>query len=225
MPAPAAEAQRCLGLCRAFAVITASPKAGRRQQPAQPERGRKQFGHTTGVTDLLGSNRAQRGHRRAVIAVLGVIVVLNIRPPAWAQARGCRAPFAGKDNAGRKLGAGVRRDGGRGAAVQLIDRVGPQAALRLRRERLGSHRLLALMVTADELVVVVDTVKKHVGHILGASWRRPTGPRRGRPRARGAGDCCAETAVPPPSPTAQPIRKRIPPICALSGDARRYGQP
>jgi len=49
----------------------------RHEQPADAQRRREDLGHAARVADLLGQGGAQRGHRRPVVAVLGVVVVLD----------------------------------------------------------------------------------------------------------------------------------------------------
>ena len=49
----------------------------RQQQPAEPQRRRERLARRAGVDDALGRHALQRADRRAVVAVLGVVVVLD----------------------------------------------------------------------------------------------------------------------------------------------------
>ena len=68
------------GLPRSLACLastrSACSRAGR-HQPAQPHARGQRLGRAAGVGDLAGRRGLQRGHRRPVVAVLRVVVVLD----------------------------------------------------------------------------------------------------------------------------------------------------
>ena len=96
---------------------------GRGEQPAEPQRRRERLGRGAEIDDAVGREPLQRADRRAVVAVLGVIVVLD-HDPAPRQQR--PSPLGGEYGAGRELvrgrdehRVGVQRTG---VDAVLVDR-------------------------------------------------------------------------------------------------------
>ena len=84
----------------------------RDDEPAEPQRGRERLARRAGVGDAVGFEALQRADRRAVVAVLGVVVVLDGEGVAVAQPGEQRgAALGGEDGAGRVLVGGGEDDG------------------------------------------------------------------------------------------------------------------
>ena len=84
----------------------------RRDEPADPERGRERLARRAGVDDPIGVEALQRADRRAVVAVLGVVVVLDRDRAALAQPAEQRgAALAAQHDAGRVLVGGCQHHG------------------------------------------------------------------------------------------------------------------
>ena len=78
----------------------------------EPERGRERLARGAGVDDALRLEPLERAHRRAVVAELGVVVVLDRDRAGLAQPlEQRRAPLAGEHDTGRVL-VGRRQDDG-----------------------------------------------------------------------------------------------------------------
>ena len=108
---------------------------GRREQPAEPQRGRQRLRRRADVDDPVGREALERADRRAVVAVLGVVVVLDHEPAPGEQ----RAPaLRGEHRARRELvrrGDAARR---RRPARRPARRPRPPAAGRARGRPSGS---------------------------------------------------------------------------------------
>ena len=84
----------------------------RDDEPAEPQRGRERLARRAGVGDAVGLEALERADRRAVVAVLGVVVVLDRERVAVAQPGEQRgAALAGEHGAGRVLVGGGEDDG------------------------------------------------------------------------------------------------------------------
>jgi hypothetical protein len=98
------------------------PHARRGHDPAQAQCRRERLGHAADVHDVLGCLRGQRRDRRAVVAVLGVVVVLDDEQPGAGPREQGAAALGGQDDAGRVLvGRGDEH------RVQVADVVDAQA--------------------------------------------------------------------------------------------------
>ena len=69
--------RRAAEVGRAFAATSSARSRRRRDQPAQPHGGGERLGHAAGVHHPVGRHGLQRGAGRPVVAVLGVVVVLD----------------------------------------------------------------------------------------------------------------------------------------------------
>ena len=82
---------------------------GWHHQPAEPERRRQRLAGRAGVDDAVRRSSLEGPDRRPVVAVLGVVVVLDGDRAAGSQpGEQDRAPVAGQDRAGGVLVGGVR---------------------------------------------------------------------------------------------------------------------
>ena len=93
----------------------------RDDEPAEPERRRERLAGRAGVDDAVGLEALERADGRAVVAVLGVVVVLDRERVAVAQPGEQRgAALAGEHGAGRVL-VGGGDDDGVGVRAELVD--------------------------------------------------------------------------------------------------------
>ena len=90
-----------------FSCVTASTRRRRQHEPAEPQRGRERLAHRAGVDDAVGVEALQRADGGAVVAVLGVVVVLDDDRVAGAQP-GDAARCGARRRARRRSGAGGR---------------------------------------------------------------------------------------------------------------------
>ena len=112
-PAPAAAAPRCRGRRNALAPTRSSRYGGGGSIQPDPQRRREQLGHAARRRDLIGQHRPQRGNRRPVVPVLGVVVVLDDQPALGGPLHQLAPPLALQYDAGREL---VRRSASTTAA-------------------------------------------------------------------------------------------------------------
>ena len=95
--------------------------AGRRHNPPHSQCGSKQLGHAPEIEHLLGEHRAQGGDRGAVVTVLGVVVVLDHKPPVGRPSRQFPAPLAVEHDPGRELVRRGQHNGGHADGPQFVD--------------------------------------------------------------------------------------------------------
>ena len=122
----------------------------RDDEPAEPQRGRERLARRAGVGDAVGLEALQRADRRAVVAVLGVVVVLDGKGVAVAEPGEQRgAALAGEDGAGGVLVGGREDDGvfvaellHAQAVVVDRDRDGLEAGAARDQQLLGVGRVL-----------------------------------------------------------------------------------
>lgn len=90
----------------AFGFDEVVAQVGWCEQPAESQRGGERLGHAPGVDDVLGGEGVHGGDRGTVVAVLGVVVVLDDQAPRPGPIEQLPAARCGKDHAGGEL---VRR--------------------------------------------------------------------------------------------------------------------
>ena len=113
---------------RSFSSVTASQQLRRHHKPAQPQRRRQRLAGRAGVDDPVGLESLEGADRRSVVAVLGVVVVLDHDRVVRAEPREQgRTPLAGEDGAGRVLVGGGEDDR---VDVGPLERLDPDAAPR-----------------------------------------------------------------------------------------------
>ena len=96
----------------ALALDDLLAQRGRSHQPAQPQRRGQRLGHATQVGDTVRGHRLQRGHRWSVVAVLGVVVVLDDQATGPGPADQLPPPLGGQHHPGGELvGRGDHHDG------------------------------------------------------------------------------------------------------------------
>ena len=127
----------------------------RHHQPAQPHRRRERLARRAGVDDALGVHALQRPHRRAVVAELGIVVVLDGQrgvPPQPVEQR--PSPGAREHRARRIL---VRRRHQHRVHRRTLERVHPEPfavhrhghQLELRVRRRHPHFVMAGVLDRD----------------------------------------------------------------------------
>ena len=97
------------------------PHVRRGDHPAQPQRRGQRLRHAAQVDDVLGGERRERGHRRAVVAVLGVVVVLDDEAAVPGPVQEGAAARRGEHDAGRVLVRGCREDGAHPGPGEGVD--------------------------------------------------------------------------------------------------------
>ena len=87
-----------------------------------PERGREGLARRAGVDDPVGVEALERSDGRAVVAVLGVVVVLDCDRVARAQpGQQGRSSLAGEHDAGGVLVGGRQHDGVGVGVLEFVD--------------------------------------------------------------------------------------------------------
>ena len=93
----------------------------RRDQPPEPQRGRERLGDRADVRDEVRPQPLQRADRRAVVAVLGVVVVLDDQHVVLGRpGEQLRPPLGAEHRAGRELVGGREQDRAR-VVRKLVD--------------------------------------------------------------------------------------------------------
>ena len=133
----------------------------RGQDPPDPKRGREELGDAAGVTDLPGKRRVQRGDRRPVIAVLGVVVVLDDQAAVAGPLMEVAAPGAVEDHAHGELVRGSEHDRPGPAGAQLVDL---QAAL-IDRDRQRVHLPALQLLPGPERPGVLHRDRRQPGRV------------------------------------------------------------
>ena len=126
---------------------------GRRDQPAQPHARGQRLGRGAGVGDVTGCGGLQRGHRGSVVAVLGVVVVLDDhRVGRDGPVQQLAAALRGQHHPGRELMRGRQQRGPQAAVRQVA---GLQSVL-VDRDRRGGQAPVDELVTRSERAGVLD---------------------------------------------------------------------
>ena len=181
---------------RSFSWLTACQERGRHHQPADAERRREGLAGRAGVDDAVGVESLERADGRAVVAVLGVVVVLDRDRVARAQpGQQRRSSFAAEHDArgvlvrGRqhdRVGVGAlefvdpgsgfvdpdqnrlagRRARRRGASSGLL---GSSSAIRLRagrRERVADHAQALRVAAGDDDLLGIGDDAAHAAEVV-----------------------------------------------------------
>ena len=173
----------------AFSSRTALQQAARDDEPAEPQRRRQRLAGRAGVDDALGLEALQRPDGRAVVAVLGVVVVLDRDRVPLAQPRAQRGtPLGRHQHPGRVLVGRGDHDG-----VRAAERVDHHAAV------VDGHAAPARVPPARTIACcsrllgssIADAARRRAPRARGRRARGPassrTSPRRGRRRRRRRG--------------------------------------
>ena len=179
----------------------ASSAGGTTSQP-EPQRRRERLARRAGVDDVLGIEPLQRADGRAVVAVLGVVVVLDRDRVVRAQPRQQRdAPLGCEHDAGRVLMRG-RDDHGVHVRAERVDaaarrrRRAPAPAPGRRARRSATGRGSSGSSTRDPRAPRPASAWRDERRGPASSRRsRPRAPGRRRRRGRGRGTPPARCAA------------------------------
>lgn len=105
----------------AFGVDEVLAVGGGGEEPADAQGGCEEFGNTADVADVLGGHGAQGGYGGVVIAVFGVVVVLDDESAFAGPVHQGAAPLAAEDHSGGELVGGGEQYGGDAGGAERLD--------------------------------------------------------------------------------------------------------